>query len=482
MSDSFDPYYTWLGIPPQQQPPNHYRLLGVELFETSLDVIEHAADRCMADLRTYQAGKHSAESQKLLNEVASAKVCLLNPQKKAAYDAALREKQAALENEAAGPGDFAISLDVTPPPFPASGPHKAKAKSPIAIIGGIAAAAVVLVLIAARVFRSGGRDVPLAREATAGRGPSTPARAVAAGDTAAGSRDSAPPPAVAPFSAEQARSHQERWAEYLKVPVEQTNSIDMRLVLIPPGEFDMGFAQEEAAKLVEEGKRLNRPPWYELSVRCAEPKHRVRITQPFYLGAYEVTQAEFQRVVGENPSESKGNSSQPVERTSWSGAVEFCRRLSELPSEKATGVAYRLPTEAEWEYACRAGTQTHHSFGDDGAMLGHYAWYAKSLPEWHAQPVGRLQANGWGLYDMHGNVAEWCADWLASDYYAKSPPDDPTGADSGEARVVRGGSYCDDHADWYWCAFRAGLKPTERRALEGFRVVGTFASQTPPSQ
>jgi hypothetical protein len=149
-----------------------------------------------------------------------------------------------------------------------------------------------------------------------------------------------PPLAVAPFDAEQARKQQKEWAEHLGLPVELTNSIGMQLALIPAGEFLMGWPPTRSSLLPE------------------KPQHLVRITQPFYLGIHEVTQEQYARVIGRNPSHFKG-AQLPVETVSWEEAVEFCARLSALPAEKAAGRAYRLPTEAEWEYACRATLGRH---------------------------------------------------------------------------------------------------------------------------
>ena len=138
--------------------------------------------------------------------------------------------------------------------------------------------------------------------------------------------------------------------------------------VIPPGEFDMGATEEEVARLLQEAKARKEPAWYIARLPSEAPKHRVRITRPYYAGIYEVTQAEYERVLGTNPSHFKGNPIRPIEEVTWHDAVEFCRRLSEAPQEKTAGATYRLLTEAEWEYACRAGTTTRFSFGDDAGV------------------------------------------------------------------------------------------------------------------
>ena len=183
------------------------------------------------------------------------------------------------------------------------------------------------------------------------------------------------PPAIAPFDATKAKEHQEGWAKHLGVPVEITNSIGMKLVLIPPGEFMMGSPKE---LIEEELKRPDNDQWYKEHLPGEGPQHRVRITRPFYLGTYLVTQEEYQRVMGTNPSEfsatGKGKDKVagqdtkrfPVENVSWDDAVEFCRKLSEMPEEKAAGRTYRLPSEAQWEYACRAGSTGRYSFSSGG--------------------------------------------------------------------------------------------------------------------
>lgn len=210
--------------------------------------------------------------------------------------------------------------------------------------------------------------------------------------------------------------------ELLDPPGTVMNSIGMKLVPVPPGKFLMG------GRVLEEG--------YE---HDEERLHPVRITRPYYLGMFQVTQCEYATVMGENPSVFHGKN-RPVEHVTWKDAVKFCRRLSQLSEEKAAGRAYRLPTEAEWEYACRAGTDTAFSVGD---TLDHSQ--ANFCPDCVATPqptypVGNFRPNAFGLYDMHGNVWEWCQDWFSSKYYKASPVDDPPGPKKGKHHVLRGGS------------------------------------------
>jgi formylglycine-generating enzyme required for sulfatase activity len=225
------------------------------------------------------------------------------------------------------------------------------------------------------------------------------------------------------------------------------------------------------------------------------PQHRVRITKPFYLGTYLVTQGEYQRVMGINPSEfsATGNGKDkvagqdtkrfPVERVSWDDAVEFCRKLSEMPEEKAAGRTYLLPSEAQWEYACRAGSTGRYGSSSgrsaiprehEEKSLSDYGWFGDNsggMP--HA--VGLKRANGWGLYDMHGNVWEWCQDWYDVGYYVQTRVDDPTGPLGGANRVLRGGCW-NDPAWLCRSAGRGHNGPGYCDLHLGFRVSGVLAA------
>jgi len=278
------------------------------------------------------------------------------------------------------------------------------------------------------------------------------------------------PLAIAPFDEKTAKQHQAAWAKHLKVPVLWTNSIGISFVLIPPGEFDMGSTAEEVARLVGEAKEKGLPSWYIDFLPSEAPKHRVRITRPFYLGISEVTQAEYERVMGSNPSQFKGDPTRPVEMVNWDEASAFCRKLGELPPEQTARTAYRLPTEAEWEFACRAGTTTMWDSGDDEALLKEHAWFSGNSGG-TTHPVRQKASNSWGLYDMHGNLWEWCQDGYQDQLPAGV---DPVVAQSASSRVIRGGS-CSGSAAYCRSAFRRGDSPSIRGVNLGFRLVSVLA-------
>jgi formylglycine-generating enzyme required for sulfatase activity len=229
-----------------------------------------------------------------------------------------------------------------------------------------------------------------------------------------------------------------------------TNSIGMKFVLISSGSFMMG-----ADKNIEEAGDDE------------QPRHQVTISNFFYLGVYEVTQRQWQAVMGNNPSKFKGNDS-PVEEVSWGDIQVFIRRLN----KKEGHSRYRLPTEAEWEYAARAGSTSAYFFGDDESQLGDHAWYGANSGE-TTHPVGQKRPNAWGLYDMIGNVWEWVGDWYGEAYYANSPSADPTGPLSGTKRINRGCGWAHD-ASSCRSAIRFDDWPDARREHDGFRLVLPF--------
>lgn len=241
------------------------------------------------------------------------------------------------------------------------------------------------------------------------------------------------------------------------IPREITNDLKMTLVLIPAGEFLMGGRRGGA-----EDER---------------PSHRVKISNSFYMDTGEVTQEAYEKVMQENPSKFKGKLN-PVDQVFWDDALKFCRALTQREREAgkiSLDQLYRLPTEAEWEYACRAGTDKDYSFKGRRTKLKLFAWH-KENSGGKVHPVRRLRANPWGLYDMYGNLWEWCSDWYAPEHYASKKKGelwvDPQGPAGGDYRVVRGGSW-DSDADECRSSARFRYRPWRRYSWIGFRVVLT---------
>ena len=234
-----------------------------------------------------------------------------------------------------------------------------------------------------------------------------------------------------------------------------TNTIGMKFNKIPAGTFMMGSPETEETRNAD------------------EYQHKVTISKPFYMQTTEVTQGQWKAVMGTEPWKGESNVKEapdyPAVYVSWDDAVAYCKKLSEKE-----GKTYRLPTEAQWEYACRAGTKTTRSFGNNENALGDYAWYEKNawdIGEKYAHQVGLKKPNAFGLYDMHGNVFEWCHDYYGEDYYYKqSPEKDPTGPASGSSRVLRGGSWCFVTRDSR-SAYRNRNDADFRYYFNGFRLV-----------
>jgi len=239
------------------------------------------------------------------------------------------------------------------------------------------------------------------------------------------------------------------------LPEEITNSIGMKLKLIPAGGFLMGSRDKEAAHQTDEG-----------------PQHKVLITKPFYMGVTEVTQGQWFSVMGTKPWSGKEDVAEgddyPAVYVSWEDAVAYCKKLSTTENN-----LYRLPTEAEWEYACRGETTTAYSSGSSTEPVKDYVWFhenALDIGEKYAHLVGTKKANPFGLHDMHGNVFEWCSDWYVSDYYGSSPASDPPGATTGSFRVYRSGSWFYPASDSR-SANRGRDVPSSRYYDLGFRLV-----------
>ncbi len=224
----------------------------------------------------------------------------------------------------------------------------------------------------------------------------------------------------------------------------------LKMIEIPAGKFQMGSEKGE--------------DW-------EKPVHAVQL-DGFEISATPISQAQYEAVMGRNPSRFEGPD-RPVEQVSWEDAMVFCEQLTN--KAKVAGQRFILPTEAQWEYACRAGTDTEYSFADDEKDLGKYVWFEGNSSR-QTQPVGQKEPNKWGLYDMHGNVWEWCLDWFADDYYGKSPEKNPEGPDAGSGRVCRGGGWNDSPRSCR-SAYRNWDAPSFRRRSLGFRVARSFVGK-----
>ncbi|MGA2063553.1 MAG: formylglycine-generating enzyme family protein [Thermoguttaceae bacterium] len=301
-----------------------------------------------------------------------------------------------------------------------------------------------------------------------------------------------------------------------KLAVDLGGGVKMELVLVPAGEFKMGSGESAEATAAFFNKTYGEDLLKADFFKDEHPQHRVRITKPLYLGTCHVTRGQFRQFVADTSYKTDAEKAEkpgafgwdpdkkafgfnekyswrntgfeqtdehPVVNVSWNDAVAFCKWLSKKESK-----TYRLPTEAEWEYACRAGTTTRYSSGDDPetlAKVGNVADAAAKakFPDWKytikvndgyvfTAPVGKFTPNAFGLCDMHGNAWQWCADWCGAEYYAKSPADDPTGPDTGAVRVLRGGSW--DYGPCYARSANRGRgAPDDRNNNTGFRVART---------
>lgn len=332
------------------------------------------------------------------------------------------------------------------------------------------------------------------------------------------SREKKPPgPAIAPFTLQQAKAHQVAWVDFLDTTAEWTNSTEMKLVLIPPGVFLMGSTPSQVLDAIQSAKSSGKT-WGYTAISDEAPQHRVELSRPMWVGATEVTIGQFEMFVRETNYLTDGerfgggssvllNETDPAKKSinwrspgysvsndsavcqvTWNDAIQFCNWLSTREQlqpyygQTPTGDwesfieadGYRLPTEAEWEFACRAGTTTSYYFGESRKPHSEFATD-------RGGKVASAPPNPFGLFDMSGSVEEWCQDWWSGTYYSESPASDPTGPASQtptRGRVVRGGTWSDFPHMWR-STYRRDSEPMRRTTMIGFRVVRRAIATTP---
>lgn len=429
--DNFNPYHKWLGIPEKKCPPTFYELLGISLDEDDPKVIQSAAERQKTHVEQFLGTSYNKYANQLISQIDEAEITLLSPELRREYD-----RQADLFKKRRKKRQF--DPTVGPSSIRMSGNRTVGEGSGIAreFAGIVTVLAVVFFCIAAASFWLPWGKLEVEKQVVDKTKTKPEQPVLVANDINKVDENEPSEKAVTPAKLPDPKTYKEF-----------VNSIGMKFKQLPSGTFVMGdFKHQE---------------------------HKVQLTKPFYMGVYEVTQAQYEKVMGSNPSAIK-KTNQPVEQVSWNDAQEFCSRLSGLKSEHTSGRVYRLPTEIEWEYACRAGTTTKYSFGHSDEQLKDYAWYLENTKQ--VQPVGLKRPNPWGLYDMHGNVFEWCQDWLLDypqDLDGKlSDKNQVNSADSpeGEKKVFRGGGIGGIARSCH-SAYRGGYKPTHKVANVGFRIV-----------
>ena len=255
-----------------------------------------------------------------------------------------------------------------------------------------------------------------------------------------------------------------------QLTLELAKGVTMKMALIPAGEFMMGskLTPEQTAKAYG-GRAAN--------YANEHPRHKVKITEPFYMGVFEVTQSQWEAVMDTKPYDGKMvtkiGPDYPAGWVHWEEASEFCRKLS-----KKIGKTVALPTEAQWEYACRAGSDTVFCYGDDPEKLSDYGWWRGNMVDGKkdksfARKGGLKKPNAWGLYDIHGNVWEWCRDWYSKDFYASGKNVAPVYSEEGKTRTVRGGSWYNGATNLRSAGRNSWCGPKYRHYNYGFRAIMT---------
>ena len=566
-----DPLHKWLGIPPSEQPPHHYRLLGIDLFESDSDVIDSGAQRQMSHVRTYALGPNKEASQTLLNQLAAARVALLNPATKKQYDQILRQEIVVQTDT--GQQKTNIPVDSVDGDFSGSSPHSERAAAePVPAINSLSCPNCnVLLTVAKNYFGQevqcshchatlltspDGRELQVQTQ-TPKVTPTTPHFAFEKSSPIANrnsprirtkrtkkrrskptvlltitsisvlicvsvflymlfrghltenglasgiSKDRRQQNSSSRNTTNNRRSAQKNAS---KKDLRKTPSLSHSQAATQQNSNRNGFRAASGQQISDAGQldgsnpklttlnaesvlmdsggdggtaaSLPNPiemrfiviPAGEFVMGSGPGAQRVTLTRAFEMGIHEVTQAQFESVMNENPSQVK-SPELPVEQVSWEQASIFCQRLSASQEAKENGYQYRLPYEAEWEYACRAGRSSKTQFRNEVTDLNDIAWFSSNSNN-TPHPVGTKQANAWGLHDMLGNVSEWCMDWKGTDKPTTAATD-PHGPAIGTARINRGGSWLTG-ADRFQKAVQSWGAPNLKATDIGFRVVRTL--------
>jgi len=507
MPEGLEIYSDLLDLEPLAEPPNYYQLLDIANGESDPDKIQQGYDRQEKKLRSKRLGSRRKKVERLSNDLAKAIVVLRDPAQRKVYDRTLKEQVAAratkpLELEPQGLEIYSELLDLDPLEAQATKPVESertlasslfpptnhrfweRAVSPRMVTIVLCGVCVIFSFVllggwwAVGVISQLGRKDQISPPEAPSAEPlvvaTSPPEAVPVAD--APRTADAPPAAVFPFNAVTAKQHQQAWATYLELPVEQelalANDVKLKMLFIPPGEFQMGSPASEQNRDSD------------------EDQVDVTLTQGFYLGETEVTQAQWSAVMGTEPwagkSYIKEGPTYPATYVTWNDAVAFCAKLTEqeqAAGRLANGSRYDLPTEAQWEYACRAGTTTAYYFGDDPARLGEFSWIRDNtwdIGERYAHEARLKIPNAWNLYDMPGNVREWVRDGYQAELPGGLDPAFKTPGTNGR-RVLRGGSFL-YLASNVRSATRLYNQPDSRNFYPGFRPARTYnLSPLPPA-
>lgn len=503
MSGDFNPYHQWLGIPKKNCPPTYYELLRISVDEQDRKVICMAVERQKEHMEQFHVGKQAKLAAKIVYELEEAELTLLNPDLRREYDKRMgltkkqRSRRQANSMSAPNGSNETVGED--------SGLLRQYS-------GIVTVLAISFIIMAASVYLLPWQKIVFDKSSDKPQGAgqqkleaNVAKNAVESKKETGPANSNRPSLLVAPFSKQQAETKQQEWASYLKQNILETNSLGMKFIIIPPGEFMMGDTEEEVIQAVElMTENVGEPSdSHKARMNSSKPQHEVVISKPFLMGTHELTQNLFRQFVEETNYQTdaekdgkggygflQGKQVQapqflwntnygvdqpevaPVINVSWNDATEFCKWLS-----TKEGKRYRLPTEAEWEYACRAGTTTMFSFGEELALVKEHAWFTENslnVDEKYPHPVMTKKPNPFGLFDMHGNVYEWCQDWYDESYYttlAGKKTVDPEGPITKRAnRVLRGGCWQRWSMDLK-SSYRDRISPLNRNLNVGFRIV-----------